>query len=235
MEATDQMHALGSMTLRNLEFIGPSGVGKTTLASLAVNHLPPCWITKKQAKFFLEGFTENITQTEHEAAFLRALLDAKDKSITRSFSSDIHKRKKLMDFFRAELLLDHAILSVLENYRVFSDDGISHNFGVELLAYSDDTGLQSFFSRRDIVHLTASAETILDHLKKRNEQSPNALNDWYGYYHGNLEALTEIVCSSIRRSIETSKLAERFGSRVLQLNAGEGLDANKQRVLEFIE
>ena len=210
-----------------IEFVGPTSVGKSTLASAIAKKLPETWIIKNQAAELIENFSvDNSNLSETDKNLITALVTAKAENILENTYSTDESQAVMMELYYSEIILDFLIKANIKQ-NVFMDDGVSQDFSAELLRINSDEVLNEFFGRRCLVYLQADAQTVLNNAKERKSE---ATQEWYNFFQPN----EEIYLNQIKEIIETKEnlcaLAEKHGATVIRLNANDSLEDNIAKI-----
>lgn len=210
-----------------IEFIGPTSVGKSTLAGAIAKKLPENWIIKKQAAELIESYSvDESNLSEADRNLITALITAKAENIFESTYSTDENQLIMMNFYYSEIILDFLIKARIEQ-NVFMDDGVSQDFSTELLRINNDEVLDQFFDRRCLVYLQADAQTVLKNTKERKS---DATQDWYNFFQPNEEMYMKQIAEIIETKEQLCALAEKHGATVIRLNANDSLEDNVAKI-----
>lgn len=231
-----------------IEFIGPSGVGKTTLYNSLIDRYKNDWYTRDQVRQAVEMHPRATDNLGEELEQVYSML-IKDKTINIFKQEDQLSRKSyLLQFTFGEMKLDILAKSGMLNKGLFSDDGITHNFGSEFINYHSSLkdkktivirkGLEEFFRHRGIILITASPDFIKRNLIKRNQEleskgRDDALNNYYRIIGE--EGLDKHHSEVIKKKEKMIEIAEIYGGKVLKINVEDASqEIISKRVDEFI-
>lgn len=221
--------------LRDVELLGPSGVGKTTLLKHLEGRLPPGFVSFKSAVKEVEQMGGGLTEVSRmDRALLSNLMAGKIESYGGEILEN-SQEKRAFNFFEKNLSLHLTIPLHLVNRRTISDDGIFHNFSDAITKLKNYDALEGVGRLLHFISLNGSFEYILQNLRQRHEETPGTLHDWLGRSEGNLDVIRKQIDTYVSRQKEIEGQVSSLGSRVLRLNAEDGLENNCAKCLEFLE
>lgn len=214
-----------------IAFIGPSGVGKTTLR----NH----YLKQRKAKFshkllspreiglLKQRYTIKLNNT-HEY-----LLKIKIKSVAEREISGEEMLKRIMDY-KYHLDLDVILNSQFENCIFLLDQHIFQIF-IDIFQHVSFQTLQSDLNlkrNRAFIFCTASPSKIVKNVKNRAE-----LESHITHQHQNLgdKALEIETQKGLRKSDRLYQHLKHKGAHVLKLNTDDNLDSNVGQIDKFID
>lgn len=213
-----------------IEFIGPSGVGKTTLFSEVIKKRKTSdnWTFVKELIPTIQS--SNIKEYSDEV-HLNILTKRINNITTQPF--DYIDKIGLLKFYTNNIYEDIIITSENRNYTVIFEDGIFHNFEDELLDLHEDN-LKDFkllAENRAMVQCFTTKEQITKQINLRL-QTTNAIRP---VHKGKTkEALIEEQFKALKRNEEfTNKLMD-LGIPVLKIDTSKNLQDNAKTVSGFI-
>lgn len=233
-----------------IEMLGPSGVGKTTLYNRALVKYKKDWYTSRQLRALVEFDNEFIKFDSTPLKEIYSIL-LKNKAINvwesnRSLEEKYRRLKYMID----EVAVDRIASSQWLSRGVLSDNGLTHNFGEEIIALEDKLekkeltsiskeGMQAFFRFRSIISVTASTEYIKYNLKKRNLElkktgSANNPNNYYRTIGKNY--LEDYILSIFEENRTMVEVAKKYGAGVLTIDVEtEQMKVVEEKITDFIE
>lgn len=232
-----------------VEFIGPSGVGKTTFYRKELVKYNDRWYTKSQVRKMGEYHNDLLCLKDQRLEKIYSeLLSDKANTILTS-NHPLRKKINLLKHVIGALSADVAARSSNLKKGLLSDDGFTHDFGNEIIhleenivTAKDDSSnqpdLRLLFEFRSIIIMTASPDYIIHNLKKRRDEyrakgNEDAINNYYVVYQE--KDLEEYVTKSIDAAEKMKAIAKKYGADVLLLDVEkENTAAIALRVDTFI-
>lgn len=214
-----------------IEFIGPAGVGKTTLYKQLLKHRTAevSWITPEE--FFNRNGKNGNDEFVYGAFF---------KVMKNKFESHFKKdspnkyRMRVMNHFITTLNNSANITMLNKNETVISDEDLHHVFR-ESLYNSEFTEeeIQVLIKNRAIVYCYSFPEVISKQIFKRKEATGKFLP-----IH-RFETFEELVSYQVEsmRTIESfvKRLSDEFAVPALSIDTSEPTSKNIERINEFIK
>jgi hypothetical protein len=227
-----------------IEFIGVSGVGKTTFFNSAFPVFKSEWFPKSTIVYtFKVDEAKPFSKLDPTGELIyRELLNAKYHNI-RKRGYTLQQEIAYYDYFKRELQYD-AATRVFELPRgVITDDGIIHNFSDEILDLhangitgrnADHVDLHHLFKNRALVYLKATPDYIVNNLKKRSVENKDALNDWNSIYGPS--GLKSYVIQNVAIREKLISIAAGFGVPTLVIDCEqEKLQDSLNRLMLFVK
>ena len=165
---------------RFVECIGPSGIGKTTAIKAFRSMSKYQWsydYSEPKTVLADKGLLSHDVNLIY-----KKLLFNKIKFIISSNYSTQHIFG-LVAFMSTRLQQDYTLMQsgYLSNGGVWWDDGIFHNFTNQIKdELVESESIPEPFKGRTLINFTAPIPIIIERLRKRNDESQGALNDWFG-------------------------------------------------------
>ena len=183
-----------------IEFMGPSGIGKTTLFNEIWRYHKKKWFSKNDIVLLKEkndidpfSIFDDFNSTLYEKLLW--------KKFFLTFQGDrlLKTKVSLYEFYRKQIEIDIFVSHYKLPKGLLSDDGICGNFLEEviyiLLKTKENDALlyeiKKFFSNRSIVYFHANPSIIIDHLKQRSIDKPNSNNDYYSFYGPDIDSFVQ--------------------------------------------
>lgn len=205
-----------------IEFIGPSGVGKTYIFKKARRVIEGHWSIKP----------ERIDDKDHLVPSFGPhwrLLEYKTKALSDRNVND-YQRAKLLRYHSSVILRDIMIRTQVDRSGFIVDEGIFHNFSAELMKLSGPDFETLASSRAIIIVLPLRPEIIVNRRSLRVDQTGVLRTGHSGL--SKHEHMEEIQRSIIRLE-ETTERAKEFGVPCLRLTAENQIERNVSLVREF--
>lgn len=206
-----------------VEFIGVSGIGKSTLFHFAKDKLAARWEYYIPNSDFKENlFEEKITRIHCE------LLENK-LSKTKTMAISYLSKLQLSAYFN-KVLLDNLILVGNSHKGFFIEEGLCHNFPVELWELNDDE-LSFVLKNRFLIYVkTENPLTVVDQIKKRTSEGGHTV-----YHHIGLsdEQLLDLVINSMEQFESFFHKIKNSQIPVCVLMIEDGLEVNSNKILQF--
>jgi hypothetical protein len=226
-----------------VELIGPSGVGKSHFHDQLLPEIAQQWLTRRQIRHLMKGSKPFIELESADSDLINSLLVEKRRNIW-ALDLPVWRKVEMFDFVVRELALDiYARARIVPTAGLFSDEGITHNFTMELIRWHEECdgsdpfckkALHRFLQGRSVIMLDADDDTILENLKRRHaELQGKQQND-------SLALWTEqTVLERIRLARQMARrwleLAPSLGVPVLMVDLDQGPEAGKQKILQFLD
>lgn len=213
-----------------IDFMGPSGVGKTTLFNEVYKQRSKNldWITP-------EEFVHNkkFTFSDIVSSFHQDILEFKINEILRQKTFRTSDKLGLLDFInkiiRKEVIINHYN----QNQKIVFEDGFFHVFGFEIkeLVEKDFKTYQGFIQNRALVFCYTEPENLVENILKRSK------TDWVRTQHKNLSK-EELLIQEEKTLEQRRELAYFFRDQnlpFLEIHTFENLKENAKKVNDFIE
>lgn len=165
--AADRNESFSKNANRHIEFIGPAGVGKTTICDEVKKYMVGDWNYKENLLDIMIKYNEGKLD---ENLYLRLLCN-KVKHL-ENYDLSSYQKIRLIEFFSDVLLKDLAIHSSdLSSKRFFLDEGLCHNFSEELIDLTD-SDLKILMTGRAFVFLQArNSAAVVNQIRKRERET----------------------------------------------------------------
>lgn len=211
-----------------VEFIGPSGVGKTTTFDFLKEHVHDRWLFP--SSIALNNLVDNPT-TDFERAISLTLYAKMDNLKLSQIST-----WKYCDIIcRLEVIVKQALVISfgIHPKGFFLDEGICHFFVEQIICQDEDIIKTLLRNRHFILLLSKSPATIaaqkqerLDHTAYAGLQKQNKVNQFSNETLQNISKQLDIYQ-------QFGKLAKTYGCEVLELYTENGIGVNVQKIIEF--
>ncbi len=207
-----------------IEYIGPSGVGKTILYNLTKNNLSSEWSN-------LQIGSDNQKDSIDERLFeiQREILKKKNDSVD-ILKCDINQKLKLMTYFNQVLLNNIRISNCNQKAGFLLEEGICHNFSNELQSLKEKDLEYVMKNRILICVLPHDSLTVVSQIRKRTKEGGHTV-----YHHEGLddEELNKLTIDSTNNFINLLSCIQKFNIPVCELSAEDGIELNCKKIIEF--
>lgn len=205
-----------------VEFIGPSGVGKTYIFRHALENFSDRYITRPSETKIQDHLVLDYGPHWN-------LLVSKVKSIGNKNLNDF-QRAKLLQYFSQVLVEDIKIRIQLEKHGFFLDEGLVHNFSKDLTDIDDPEFYMAMSSRIIIMVSQCRLETVLERRRLRFKETGHIVTYQSGL--SRTEELQQIELDCMRLE-KLAYRAEQFGCPVLRITAEDPMEKNISLILRF--
>lgn len=210
---------------KDIEFIGPSGVGKSTLFSEVKKYTVGNWFYKEDISNILLGHGDG----EVDDHYHWRLLFAKSRYL-EDYKANGYEKIKLMKYFSEVILGDLVTFEGVSEKRLFLDEGLCHNFSKELMEFSD-SDLAALMAKRALIFVQArDTLTIVKQIRKREIELGHKIAYHVGLNDNELINMAEASALSLEILV---KRVKPFGVPVCIIFTEDDIHLNVKRVLEF--
>jgi len=207
-----------------IEFIGPSGVGKTVLYNTVKNDLSATWGHSKSFNKQNDNVLDEQLNKIHWELFKKKI-DAVNLMHTGS-----EEKLNLMGYFKRILSNNIKILQPNSESGFFLDEGICHNFSAELLALDKKDFLTVIGNRCLICVLTKDPKIVVKQIRERTASGGHTVFHHTKLSDGELERLT---LESIYNFKKLLNLVHTYNIPVCQLYVEDGDAFNLNKIIAF--
>lgn len=221
----DDKQSHGSNTNRHIEFIGPAGIGKSTIYTEVKKKAVGNWFYRENFSSIL-GKNSGGVGAELYFQLLKSKIDHLDR-----YNLPSYERIRLISFFSDLLLRDLAMSNNDKSSRKFLlDEGLCHNFSEELIDLPD-SDLEMLMAKRAFVFVQArDSKTIVDRIRKRERETGRKVAYHVGLDDDALINLSETSSSLFNAFIDR---VEVLGVPVCKIFAEDNIQTNVRHVLDF--
>ncbi len=224
-----------------VEFLGASGVGKTTFFSAVISDYEQNWLSRTQLKNSgtVKAKAPILLMDDLSQQVYGKLLKMKFDNIMKMDCFNLERKIALFQFMLDEIRTDALIKLNPLPMGLLSDDGLTHNFSREVIGLYENGDehatayLTWLFSKRALVLLNASPGFVLKNLIKRNSEHPQALNNWYSNI--GQSDINDFVEKGLKTKEKLISIAKKFGSKTISINLEEEENMNRAKLKEFID
>lgn len=214
-----------------VEFVGVSGVGKTTLYKKLVKTRSKNdkWMPVEQfmVHYGDQGGIDDTTEAHN------ALLKVKTKRFLESSTYPIHTKIRFLTFFFGKLKNDIVLHKHNQSHKVVLDEGIIHNYGTDLVHLHDHetSTIETLLQNTAIVYCNGSTDLIAKNISKRLKMYGDLRTQ-----HLNLSTreLNRKIEQSLDKKRKTLDLLRKFNVPVIEINTVEKPSENVNIIREFI-
>lgn len=214
-----------------IEFIGPSGVGKTTLFNEVIKERKENfnWITPEE---FISVENPAINDEDIFSALEEEIIETKTKIILDRNHSPSDKMK-LLAFFYQNIRKIAMVKNFNKNYIVVFEDGLFHNFGDVLMNFYEKQAHQfvSMIANTAIIYCSNEPEIIARQILKRRD-TLSILHPHHKYStFGELENYQKKYIDELEKRIT---IFRQHSIRVFNINTADDLTKNAIKINEII-
>lgn len=213
-----------------VEFIGPSGVGKTSTFRSLAPALQDRWNFQEHiARYRYNAFT---LDPERQTLYEQLVKLRYDEVLSQN--ATLPERVNRLAFSLKLVNEDMALVSQSYSRGFFIDDGLCHNFTralLDLLLHEDAKAQQLLLSRAFVVLLANDPDFVVENILSRRKISPPFRgNNFPSLDHRELRDF----CAE--RNRECARLLEffsRIGCMNLVVYAEDGIETNSDKIRDF--
>jgi len=210
---------------RHVEFIGPAGIGKSTIFEEVKNHVVGNWKGRGDLHIVLEKH-----EYGHDAEDYLGLLQNKISHLEKYALPD-YEKIRLTWFFSDILLKDMAIMNnSISSSKFMLDEGLCHNFSEELMRLSDSSFEMLMANRAFIFVQARRVETVVERIRKRENEAGRLVAYHMGLNNEELKKYIEQVYSGFNAFIER---VEALDIPVCKIFAEDETQTRVGRILDF--
>jgi hypothetical protein len=168
-----------------LEFVGPSGIGKSTCLEHFKNHAAGSWNFNSAVP---AGLTTQ--ETERFDGNIHWDLWQKKADFVQNLATSGLSKIKLMLHFNHVLHNDLLIFNQPHDQGFFLDEGLCHNFSLQLNALTDGLFTSIMHGRALVFLIAEHPETVVERLRKRQRETGFMVPHHIGLNDAGLRDLT---------------------------------------------
>lgn len=228
------LKSLPLLTNRNpvyIEFIGASGVGKSTLFEKVMNKSWKKWMSIKhfevlyRQKLKSRDFDKQPLYQELALYRINEVVSAQDEilpfDMLEACSSGYNtiSLDALVHLYNKE-----SIVISEEGLLQFNSNAIKH------LITSDKNSMKSLLNNRAVVYCYTSPEIVVDRILKREMETGNI---WFKHKGLSKDELYKVVSDNIEEKHNLIKVLEKH-IPILYIDTNEDLKNNRKKVIDFI-
>jgi hypothetical protein len=214
-----------------VEFIGVSGVGKSTIYSeLLSKRNEKNWLTRQE---FFKICNESDGMFEEYFLNYEELAKHKlEKIVQRECENWI--RLKLCSYFFQVLRENRLIENMRNAHTLVIEEGLVHNFSEELLYLYESRRdkFREFLKYRVLVYCINTTENIMNNIISRKKEEGFFSGAHLGLSHDGIIQQTE---ESVRLKERLVAVLKKENIPVLILQTNDSVEGNAKRVKEFID
>ena len=209
---------------KTLEFLGTSGVGKTTLFRGCLPKLRNRWLSS----YHLDFLNRTARSCEPDVILMQVL----KRNIEKIFSSDSFCPWHSLVDLRLSVKVMHQTMVVAQNTHPMGfafDEGLFRHFCAEIMELTDDFSVELWENRAFVYLRARSAETALSRLKARRvkwAQIQSYRGETDEQFLARIAREQQMFQSIVGRALS-------FGCPVLVLDAEEPIQKSIEKVLNF--
>lgn len=214
----------GNTNGKIIELIGPSGVGKSTLYNTLKDRLVGDWGSLNTVKTFQNQNNDERLAELHWMIF-------KHKFYTlESLNASSHAKLDLVEYFKNVLSTNIKLLQFRNEKGVFLEEGICHNFSLELLQLNKED-LFNILGKRYLISLLPKDPKIIVHqIRKRTLMGGHTVFHHVGLNDIELEELTKKSIENFKDLIDYLK---KCSVPIFELSVEDGIDVNSKKIIKI--
>lgn len=209
----------------SIEFIGPSGVGKSTLFEEIKNRTAGEWYFREK----LPGLTLKHNQDMMDGGLHWKVLFAKSVNLEERLLNGFRKAK-LMRYFSEVILHDLHLIYGLSDRGFLLEEGICHNFSKELNDLPDDD-FKKIMAGRALVYLKPKNSSIV--VKRIRERAKNGGHIVTHHIGLTDNQLREIAETNMTNFDTLTSRAQAIGIPVCTVYAEDDINQSAKTLLDF--
>ena len=208
-----------------IEFIGPTGVGKTTLFERIKNHTAAEWYYRENlSSLNLKDREGKLSGSLHWKILFDRLLRLDGLNL------DGFHKTKLMRYLAQVMIYDLRLHNGLSDKGFLFDEGICHNFSKELNALPGDE-FKAIMAGRALVYLTPKdPSTVVKRIRERAQNSGKMVSYQKGLSDSELCLMAERHMNQFETLVSR---ARSIGIPTCIVYAEDELDRNAEIILGF--
>lgn len=208
-----------------VEFVGPAGVGKTTLCNSFIesNGGRKSFITREDLVPYVKYHSFKLQEI-----YDVLLADKMEKTLNLPYSAI--QKAKLIGYYLRVLTISQVINTHFFKKKIVQEEGLFHIFSWQIEKYIDDNRLKSLFNSTHLIHCTASPEFICKNIAKRSESGKTVTH----HQTLNDKELHQFVIKNINDYKRVMKRLREHGVKILEINTENSLDENSKLISSFI-
>jgi len=207
-----------------LEFIGPSGVGKTKLYNLTKDKLSSNW-------HYLEViYPYKFNNTDEKLIDIHWNIFKKKSSFIENLNTKSITKLKLSGYFNQVLINNIKLMLIKNESGFFLEEGIFHNFSRELITLRDEDLVYILKNRCLVFILPRDSMNVVNQIRKRINEGGHTVYHHNGLNDKQLNTLTKDSVSNFNEFLER---IQKFNIPVCKLYLEDGLEENCKKIIEF--
>lgn len=207
-----------------IEFIGPSGVGKSTLYKLTKDRLSCKWNSINTLNHCKTSPIHDQTVKLHWE-----LLKSKILAV-ETIKTSSRAKLGLVNYFTTILTNNIKILGVKNSAGFVLEEGLCHNFFDELNALKSDELSILLKNRNLICVLPRHIDTVVSQIQKRTRETGQTVFHHSGMSDEDLNTLTKATVEGMVKFISR---VNTLKIPICQLYIEDGIDINCNNILDF--
>ena len=220
-----------------IEFVGPSGIGKTTFFQRIKDEYKHTWLFKDDLAHVHELDDSFKLLSKQEEQVVSQVMDLAYQSLIKDDLS-LPVRDGIYRFLTKEMKTDIFFRKANFGKGLLSEGGLLLNFCDELVSVRTGASpdllltMNNLFRKRHVVNFMASDHYILENLKKRKKETPGAGNDWIGNL--GLQKAHDMIKRYNESNLRLVHLAVSLGCRVIEIDAEASFEEKKNLFENFV-
>ena len=213
-----------------VEFVGVPGVGKTTLYNNVFKQIKNKWRDINELE---QIFAEHNNGKATESYSCYQDLAQHKVSTVASYDYSGLDKMKIIKYFQSVLIKDSLVYLFNKEYNIVSDEGLIHNFGEGIIAFSNskESDYKDLLKHRAIIYCETSASTIAKRIIEREKITGNLLPQHKVDSFDKLVLNQEKYLNNYRLIFDyTSK----YNIPILSIDTSDPMHDNVQKSIEFM-
>lgn len=212
-----------------IEFMGASGVGKTTLRNHYLKHhkikFPSAILTEQDLKSYKSPLEEEVNSRN---SIYNSLYDSKLQRLSKARQA-FTRNNRLANLFFRTLSDDYLIRNYLADRFVFMDQHVFKFFAEDFLRIENDQK-KEFLKNRIIIYCKASPEKIIENIHKRTRSGTTRP----GHQTKKDTELYQRITAHLDGRKKDLVQLKKAGVTILEINTENSLDKNTGIIDEYL-
>ncbi len=214
-----------------IEFMGPSGVGKTTLRNYYLKQYSTSFTGGIITEKFLETHTLNLNEKDIENTEIYDILFYQKLLTLNQKRSNFVKTNRQVRLFYKTLAEDFIIRNYSHKKYAFLDQHIFKFFTENFLQLEDSETQKELLKNRIIVYCHAAPKTVVEYIKKRAASGKISFKHQGKNESQLYSTLTDHMAN---RKPQIQKLKE-YGACIITINTENSLKENAKLLDDYLK
>ena len=216
-----------------IEFLGPSGIGKTTLSEELVRRRRKSdrWVLARELAVGGQNMTvsRDVELDEHYASLLELTIQS-----VAAKPIPVATKYWLLSFLHHNLMIDWHLSRFGGCDPIVVEDGILHNFSPAIRALAerhDNDNLDVLLRNRAVVYCYGSTDLLVERIEKRSREGRSRPQ----HEEKSSRELCEQSSRVISGTANVLALLRNYGLPCIELDMADALHENAERIRTFIQ